>query len=108
MLEDIKNKVYEPISEYPSSSRDLSFSIKDFSKCKKLEELLLNFEYELLKEVFVFDYYKNEKAGEIKIGFRFIFQSKESTTTDDQVNEVINLIISKALKIETVSIPGLK
>ena len=108
VLEDIKNKVYEPISEYPSSSRDLSFSIKDFSKCKKLEELLLNFEYELLKEVFVFDYYKNEKAGEIKIGFRFIFQSKESTTTDDQVNEVINLIISKALKIETVSIPGLK
>ena len=46
-----------------------------------------------LKEVFVFDYYKNEKINEIKIGFRFIFQSKESTITDKEVDKAINNII---------------
>ena len=62
----------------------------------------------MLKDVFVFDYYRNENVGEIKIGFRFIFQSRDSTITDDEVNKVMNLVISDALKIKTVSIPGLK
>ena len=61
----------------------------------------------LLKEVFVFDYYKNEKTNEIKIGFRFIFQSKNSTITDDEVEEVMDNIIKNALKLESVSIPGI-
>ncbi len=107
-IKGIRDIKYEPISEFPSSNRDLSFSIKDFSECKKLEELLINFENKLLKDVFVFDYYRNENVGEIKIGFRFIFQSRDSTITDDEVNKVMNLVISDALKIKTVSIPGLK
>ena len=32
----IKDYKYIPISEYPSSTRDISFSIKDFSKLKWL------------------------------------------------------------------------
>jgi len=106
-LKDIKDKEYVPISEYPSSFRDLSFSIKDYSKCKLLEKYILNFDHNLLKEVFVFDYYKNEKINEIKIGFRFIFQSKESTITDDEVNKIMDLIISGSMNIDSVSIPGL-
>ena len=41
MLDDISGKVYKPISEYPSSFRDLSFSIKDYSQCKLLEKFIL-------------------------------------------------------------------
>lgn len=106
-IKDIYNKQYTPISEFPNSSRDLSFSIKDFSKCKILEEFILNFEDNLLKDVFVFDYYKNEKMKEIKIGFRFIFQSKDSTITDKEVDSVMNTVINTALKYEKVTIPGL-
>tara|TARA_B100001057_G_scaffold126366_1_gene125155 strand:- start:26404 stop:28308 length:1905 start_codon:yes stop_codon:yes gene_type:complete len=106
-LKDISNKKYIPVSEFPSSYRDLSFSIKDFAKCRILEEFILNFKNNLLKEVFVFDYFKNEKMREIKIGFRFIFQSKSSTITDKEVDEVMNLIIKDALKLESISIPGL-
>ena len=61
----------------------------------------------LLKEVFVFDYYKNEKLNEIKIGFRFIFQSKDRTITDKEVDDVINIIIKQALEHDSISIPGL-
>ena len=107
LLQDIKDKTYDPISEYPSSFRDLSFSIKDYSKCKLLEKYILNFEHNLLKEVFVFDYYKNEKISEIKIGFRFIFQSKESTITDKDVEKVMKRIIDGALDHDSVKIPGI-
>ena len=106
-LKDIDNKKYIPVSEFPSSFRDLSFSIKDFSKCKTLEEYILKFENNLLKEVFVFDYFKNEKANEIKMGFRFIFQSNAHTITDKEVDDVMQTIINNALEIDSVSIPGL-
>ena len=105
---DLNNIKYEPISEYPFSSRDLSFSVKDFSKCKILEKYILNINNSILKEVFVFDYYKNEKANEIKIGFRFIFQSMDSTITDKDVNDVIDEIILDAFKIGDIEIPGLQ
>lgn len=99
---------YVPISDFPSSNRDLSFSLKDYSKCKALEILLLNFEHDLLKEVFVFDYFKNEKLNEIKIGFRFIFQSDKKTITENEVNKVMDTIISSALALDkNISIPGL-
>ena len=106
-IKDINDKKYTPISEYPSSFRDLSFSVKDFSKCKILEKLILNYENKLIKDVYVFDYYKNEKISEIKIGFRFIFQSRKSTITDKEVDNVITSIIKDSLSIESVSIPGL-
>ncbi len=102
---DIK---YEPVSDYPSSNRDLSFSIKDYSQCNKLEDYILNFNDELLKEVYIFDYFINEKKSEIKIGFRLTFQSNHSTITEKEVNNVMNKIISKTKSLNGVSIPGLE
>tara|TARA_A100001388_G_scaffold277584_1_gene269666 strand:- start:5089 stop:6996 length:1908 start_codon:yes stop_codon:yes gene_type:complete len=107
VLADISGKEYKKISEYPSSFRDLSFSIKDYSQCKLLEKFILNYEHNLLKEIFVFDYYKNEKINEIKIGFRFIFQSADSTITETQVNAIMDAIIKETIKFKGVTIPGL-
>ena len=101
-------KKYVPISEYPSSSRDLSFALKDLNQLKELEKLIFNFEHELLKDVYIFDYYKNEKVQEIKIGFRFVIQSSKRTITDDDVASVIDDIIKLALKLKGVKVPGLK
>ena len=103
----IKDYKYLPISEYPSSTRDISFSIKDFSKLKILDEVIDSFKHELIKEIFIFDYFNNTNTKEIKIGYRFILQSKQATITDSEVNEVMNELISKALSINSVSVPGL-
>lgn len=107
-IKDINSKRYDLISEFPSSYRDLSFSVKDFSQSKVLEKKILNFQSNLLKDVFVFDYYKNKERNEIKIGFRLIFQSHKSTITDNEVNIVMDRIITNSLKLDSVSIPGLK
>ena len=98
---------YIPISDLPSSKRDLSFSIKDFSKCKVLEDYILNFKHEFLKEVFVFDFFYNNNNAEIKIGFRLIFQSNHSTITENQVNNIMSHIIDYSKTIDGISIPGL-
>ncbi len=98
---------YIPISDLPSSFKDISYSITDFTKTEELQILLLNYQNEIIKSVYIFDYFKNEKRQEIKIGFRFIFQSKISTLTSDKIDIVYNDIIDKSLKIEGIAIPGI-
>lgn len=98
---------YETVSELPCSIRDLSFSVKDYSKYEPLKEYILNFKDDILKDVFIFDYFLNEKNNEIKIGFRFIFQDSNSTITETQVTNIMNAIINNTLKDKSVTIPGL-
>ena len=43
---------YSPISDFPRSVRDLSFSIKNFSNYDKLIKEISNFNSKILKEVF--------------------------------------------------------
>ena len=99
---------YIPVSEFPSSSRDLSFSISDYSNSEKLQNYLLNFENKLIKEIFIFDYFFNEKNKEIKVGFRLTFQDSNSTITETEVNKIMDVIIKNSLKLNGVTIPGLK
>jgi phenylalanyl-tRNA synthetase beta chain len=99
--------LYRPVSDLPSSKRDLSFSIKDIDKCKALEKFILSYREVMLRDVFIFDFYNNEKKQEIKIGFRFVFQSQTATITDTEVDSIMNNIIKKALEFDSVSIPGL-
>jgi phenylalanyl-tRNA synthetase beta chain len=97
---------FNPISDLPFSIKDLSYSIKDFSKIHELENLLLSYQSDIIKNIFIFDYFVNEKAQEIKIGFRIFFQSKEKTLTAAQIELVYNDLINQSLKIDGVSIPG--
>ena len=98
---------YKPISDLPSSFKDISFLITDYSKTLELQNLLLNYQSDIIKNIYIFDYYKNEKNQEIKIGFRFIFQSKKITLTSAQIELVYNKVISESLQIGGITIPGL-
>ncbi len=97
---------YKPISEYPKVFRDLSFSISDFDRIEELHDLIMNFENDLLKNKFVFDFFNNPKLNIVKIGFRFSFQSDERTLLDEDVNAIMNDIVNKTKKIPGVEIPG--
>ncbi|MEC8218035.1 MAG: phenylalanine--tRNA ligase subunit beta [Pseudomonadota bacterium] len=99
---------YNPISEYPSSKRDLSYLIHDHSKYLHLQKYIDNLDEEILKEVFIFDYFLTKNTNEIKIGFRFIFQDIKSTVTESKVNDIMNVIISETTNIKGISIPGLE
>ncbi|MDA9903142.1 phenylalanine--tRNA ligase subunit beta [Gammaproteobacteria bacterium] len=98
---------YIPVSEFPSSSRDLSFSIKNIDKYYEIQDYLLGYKSDLIKEVFIFDFYNNQKNDEIKIGFRFIFQSYQATITDKEVNNIMKVIMTHTNSIEGITIPGI-
>jgi phenylalanyl-tRNA synthetase beta chain len=98
---------FKPISDLPSSIKDISYSIKDFSKINELEILLLNYQSNIVKNIFIFDYFHNKKAQEVKIGFRIVFQSNETTLTTAEIELVYNDLINQSLKIDGISIPGI-
>ena len=72
------------------------------------QDLLLSYKDELIKEIYIFDFYNNKDKDEIKIGFRFIFQSSNSTVTESDVTKIMDKIIDEALAIDFVYIPGMK
>ncbi|MDB2355591.1 phenylalanine--tRNA ligase beta subunit-related protein, partial [Gammaproteobacteria bacterium] len=90
---------FNAISDLPSSTKDLSYLIKDFSKIRELENSFLSYQSDIVKNIFIFDYFHNEKAQEIKIGFRIVFQSKETTLTTSEIELVYNDLIRQSLKI---------
>ena len=98
---------YSPISDLPSSFKDISYSIKDYSKTQELQDLLLNYHSDIIKNVYIFDYFKNEKQEEIKIGFRFVFQSNKTTLSSAEIELVYNDIVSQSLGVRGISIPGI-
>lgn len=98
---------YSPVSEYPSSYRDLSFLIKDSTKYYELQELILSYKHKLLIDVFIFDFYENKETKFVKIGFRFVFQSTTSTVTENEVNKIIQDIVNSSLSLGSIEIPGL-
>jgi phenylalanyl-tRNA synthetase beta chain len=99
---------YEPISEYPSSNRDISVSISDYSSLEKLQKTILEYSNELLKDSFIFDFFENKNTNEIKVGFRFIFQSSKKTLTDKEIDSVMSDIINLIKNIKSAKIPGMK
>jgi phenylalanyl-tRNA synthetase beta chain len=98
---------YIPISDLPSSFKDISYSIKDYSKTQELQDLLLNYQCDIIKNIYIFDFFKNEKQEEIKIGFRFTFQSNKATLNSAEIELVYNDIVTKSLNISGISIPGM-
>ena len=98
---------YKKISEYPYSIRDLSFSLKKPFEIDDLQKIIFSKKNSILKEVFIFDYYHNAKKEEVKLGFRFKFQSDTKTLEDFEIEEVMNDIIKNSCSLKGVNIPGL-
>ena len=105
---EVKFIKYNPISDFPSSIRDFSFLITDSSKLEDVLSYFSDISGNYLKESFLFDYYKNKESREVKLGYRFIFQSNAKTLTDDDVNDSLKEILQPVLIIEGVTIPGFK
>ncbi len=98
---------YQPVSEFPSSTRDFSFSIEDFNKYDALIEYLTDLSDKNLKDAFIFDFYKNQKLNEIKVGIRLIFQSSLTTLSDEEIQKSVNKLLKPIMDLGGVSIPGL-
>jgi len=98
---------YKNVSEYPSSTRDFSFSIHDMDKVNKVISMLEGISDDIIKDSFIFDFYKNDTKQIVKLGYRCIFQSHFKTLSDIEINNKIQEILSPILSLDGVSIPGM-
>ena len=98
---------YSSISEFPSSYRDISYSIDDYSKIEELEQMVLSFKDDNIKDIYIFDFFENTKLNLVKIGFRLIFQSNKKTLEDDDIDKVILKLSNLSCEISGVTIPGM-
>ena len=99
---------YNPVSEFPSSTRDFSISIKKKEQYNNVITTIKDFNNENLRDFFIFDFYINERLGEIKVGVRLIFQSSTRTLSDDDIQISINKILKPIVDLDGVFIPRLE
>ena len=98
---------YHPVPEYPSSSRDFSFLISNHLMYEDFMKEINEINDQHLKNFYIFDFYKNKKLKQIKIGVRLIFQSNYKTLSEKEIKKSTSKILKPILNIEGISIPGL-
>lgn len=110
----IKEKVYDKdfkyskVSDYPASTRDFSFVVSDKEIIDSISQTIFEFHSNILKDVFLFDFYEDVSNKQFKAAFRFIFQDDLKTLTDEEINSDLDIILSRILNLGNVSIPGYK
>ena len=96
------------VSDFPASYRDLSFSLSDISNIEDISKIVNKFKNdELLKEIFIFDFFQNKKFNLLKVGFRFTFQAQDRSLKDKEIDEVMNKIINSAMSVKGIDIEGI-
>ena len=104
---DINFIKYNPVSQYPSSTRDFSFAITNLSKVSEIINYFEQLSDETIKDTFIFDFYKNIKTNSIKIGYRLVFQSTTKTLSEKDIQKKVTEVLDPVLKMDGVSIPGM-
>ena len=95
------------VSDFPSSFRDISISINNENIIEDVISSIFQIELNFIKDIFIFDYYKNIDKNIIKIGFRFIFQSNNKTLEENDIDQEM-LKVFKLFEIyDDIEIPGL-
>lgn len=95
------------ISDFPSSSRDISISINNEAIIEDVISSVFKIGLENIKDVFIFDYYKNIDKNTIKIGLRFIFQSNKKTLEENSIDQEMFKVFKIFKNYDDVEIPGL-
>lgn len=83
--------LYHDVSVYPYVTRDVSFWAPSGTSVDEYRSLITMAGGDFLKKVFLFDEF--EKDGKTSYAFSMVFQSNNTTLTDDQVDSDMQKII---------------
>lgn len=94
------DRKYQPIHRFPAVSRDLAFIVQEELHSQDLVDLISKTGGSLLTDIEIFDVYRGKQVQENKksIALRLNFQSPKRTLTEEEVNSVMENIISKVGK----------
>jgi phenylalanyl-tRNA synthetase beta chain len=91
---------YQPISKYPAIELDLSLVLDEKVEWQAIKDVVKQGAPELIREINLFDVYKNDKIGVGKrsLAFHIVYQSDKQTLEMEQVQKVHQDIIKKLEK----------
>jgi phenylalanyl-tRNA synthetase beta chain len=90
----VEEKEYEPLSKFPSIDRDISMLVANDVRVGDILEMIQGAEPEHVNDVDLMDFYEDEKFGGKKsLTFRIVFQAKDRTLTDAEVDKETQKII---------------
>lgn len=98
---------FTPISDLPSSQRDISISLDNANLLENLLSLMFDLDLSNMKDLFIFDFYHNKDKNILKVGLRFIFQSHNKTLNEVEIDSEMQKVFDEILNLDGVSIPGL-
>jgi phenylalanyl-tRNA synthetase beta chain len=90
----ITNKKYLAIPKFPAVERDLALIIDEDIEAENLEQTITRAAGNLLTSIEIFDVFRGKQVppGKKSLAFRLVFQSKERTLTEEEVNTLLDKI----------------
>lgn len=94
------NKKYVEVPKFPAVERDIAIIVDEKVEVGQIEKIITKKAKKLLEKMQLFDIYRNEKLGENKksVAYSLIFRDKNRTLSDDEINVVMENIISELQK----------
>ena len=88
-------KKYQPITRFPSVTRDIALVIDEQVHYRRVEEMIQSFP--LVTRITLFDIYRGEQIPEGKKSFaiRIIYQSPSYTLTDEEVDQTQEQMLAR-------------
>lgn len=99
------NKKYQEVPKFPAVERDIAIIVDENIEVGQIEKIITKKAKKLLENIKLFDIYRSEKLGENKksVAYSLIFRDRKKTLSDEEINTVMENIISeleKGLKAE--------
>jgi len=98
LIKNIKPIKYKEVSKYPSINKDLAFVLPKDIESSKIESIIKKSAGRLLTDITVFDLYIKDES-EKSIAYSLIFNDPNKTLTDEEVNDLLNKIITDVEKL---------
>lgn len=91
---------YKEISKYPAIKKDLAVLVEKNISAKEIEDIIKKSGKSLLTEIEVFDVYTGKNIDENKksIAFSLTFEDTNKTLVDEEINKIMEDIISNLSK----------
>ena len=87
---------YHEISRFPAVERDLALVVDRKITYSQMRETVANLKLTQLKSIHLFDIFESDKlgAGKKSLALRFVFQDQHKTLTDQEIEIMMNQLVS--------------
>lgn len=102
------NKKYVEVPKFPAVERDIAMIVDEKIEVGQIEKIITKKSKKLLESVKLFDIYRDKKIGVGKksVAYSLIFRDKNKTLSDDEINSIMNNIITELEKTLEAELRG--